>query len=74
MDTETGESAMAMSKHPYHWIEDAMQNRGTLREKLGVKPGRDISEKKLEMAERSKAPKVAKEARLAETLKNMRKK
>ena len=49
------------------WIQKATENaHGQLRKKLGAKPGKDIPEKKLRKAEKSKDPKLAKEARLAE--------
>jgi len=57
------------------WIQKATsKNRGALRKKLGAKPGKAIPEKKLEKAAGSKNPRLAKEARLAETLKKLRKK
>jgi hypothetical protein len=57
------------------WIQKATsKNKGALREKLGAKPGKDIPEKKLQKAAKSKDPKLAKEARLAETLRKLRKK
>jgi hypothetical protein len=57
------------------WIQKATEkNKGALREKLGAKPGKPIPAKKLKKAEKSKDPKLAKEARLAETLKKMKKK
>lgn len=49
-------------------------HKGALREKLGAKKGKDIPEAKLEKAEHSKNKTTAKQARLAETLKHMRKK
>jgi hypothetical protein len=58
-----------------NWIANATsKNKGALRKKLGAKPGKDIPEAKLEKAENSKNPKLAKEARLAETLKKLKKK
>jgi hypothetical protein len=56
------------------WISGAIKKPGALRKELGVKKGHDIPEKKLEKAEHSKNKKEAKRARLAETLKHMRKK
>ena len=58
-----------------NWIAKATsKNKGALRKKLGAKPGKDIPEKNLAKAAHSKNPKLAKEARLAETLKKMRRK
>lgn len=56
------------------WIAGAIKHPGALRKSLGVKKGEKIPEKKLEKAEHSKNPTTAKRARLAETLKHMRKK
>jgi hypothetical protein len=56
------------------WIQGAIKHKGALRKTLGVKKGEKIPEKKLEKAEKSKNPTTAKRARLAETLKKMRKK
>ena len=56
------------------WIQDMHMKKGALHKDLGVKPGKKIPEKKLEKAEHSKNPKTAKRARLAETLKGLRKK
>lgn len=56
------------------WIQGAIKHPGALRETLGVKKGEKIPEAKLEKAEHSKNPKTAARARLAETLKGMRKK
>lgn len=57
------------------WIQKAINpsNKGVLRKELGAKKGKPIPEKKLEKAAKGKGV-VAKRARLAETLKNMRKK
>jgi hypothetical protein len=48
-------------------------DHGALRRSLGVKKGEKIPEKKLEKAEHSKNKTTAKRARLAETLKKLRK-
>jgi hypothetical protein len=57
------------------WISKAIKpaNKGKLRKKLGAKKGKPISAKKLKAAAK-KPGKLGKEARLAETLKKMRKK
>ncbi len=56
------------------WISGAIKHSGSLKRSLGVKKGEKIPEKKLEKAEHSKNKTTAKRARLAETLKHMRKK
>jgi hypothetical protein len=57
-----------------HWIEKATaKDKGKLREETGTKPGKDISEKRLHAAARSKNDTVRKEAELAETLRKMHK-
>jgi hypothetical protein len=57
-----------------NWIAGAVKHKGALHRELGVKKGEKIPEKKLEKAEHSKNKTEAKRARLAETLKHMRKK
>jgi hypothetical protein len=55
------------------WIDEAVSNKGGLHKSLGVKPGEKIPAKKLEAAEKSKSPKIRKQAQLAETLKGFKK-
>ncbi len=55
------------------WIQDAIKHAGSLRKALHVKKGADIPESKLKKAE-AKGGKIAKKARLAETLKGFHKK
>ena len=57
------------------WIQEAIpkSHRGALHKELGVPEGKKIPEKKLIKAEHSKNPKLAKRARLAQTLKKMKK-
>lgn len=56
-----------------HWIQGAIKNKNALRKELGVKAGKDIPAKKLAAA--AKKPGVeGRRARLAETLKGMKKK
>lgn len=57
------------------WISSAIkpENKGKLREKLHAKEGEKIPAKKLEKAAHSKNPTLAKEARLAETLRSISK-
>ena len=56
-----------------NWIKDAVKKPGALRKTLGVKKGETIPESKLKKAEKSKNPTTARRARLAETLKGLRK-
>ena len=54
------------------WIKDAIKKPGALRKQLGVKEGQKIPAKKL--AKAAKAPgTLGKRARLAETLKGLKK-
>jgi len=54
------------------WIQKAIKNPGALRKELGVKAGKTIPAKKL--AKAAKAPgNLGQRARLAETLKGLRK-
>ena len=55
------------------WIQKAITKPGALREKLGAKEGKNIPAKKLEAAAK-KPGKTGQQARLAMTLKGMRKK
>lgn len=55
-----------------NWIAGAIKKPGSLRKELGVKKGEKIPEKKLE-AVAKKPGKEGKRARLAETLKGMKK-
>lgn len=54
------------------WIQGAIKHPGALHKQLGVPEGKNIPEKKLEAAA-EKPGKEGKRARLAETLKGMRK-
>ena len=54
------------------WIQKAIKKPGALRKELGVKKGEDIPEKKLKAAAK-KGGKLGQRARLAETLKKMKK-
>ena len=55
------------------WIKGAIRHPGALREKLGAKAGKPIPAKKLAAAAK-KPGTTGKQARLAMTLKGMRKK
>ena len=55
------------------WIQEAIKKPGALRKELGVKEGKTIPEKKLASAAK-KPGKLGQRARLAETLKGMKKK
>lgn len=56
-----------------NWISGAIKRPGALRQELGAKPGKNIPAKKLATA--AKAPGLlGQQARLAQTLKGMRRK
>lgn len=57
------------------WIQKALpkSSRGKLHKELKVPMGKKIPEKKLEKAEHSKNPKLAKRANMAKTLRGLRK-
>ena len=55
-----------------NWIAGAIKKPGALRAELGVKKGEKIPAKKLESAAK-KSGKVGQRARLAETLKGLKK-
>lgn len=54
------------------WIQDAIKKPGALRKELGAKKGEPIPAKKLKAAAK-KGGKLGQRARLAETLKKMKK-
>ena len=54
------------------WIQKAIKKPGALRKELGAKPGKPIPAAKLAAAAK-KPGKIGKRARLAETLKGMKK-
>ena len=56
-----------------HFIKEAIKHPGALRESLHAKKGKPIPEKKLASAAK-KPGKLGQRARLAETLKHLRKK
>lgn len=58
------------------WIQKALppSSKGKLHKKLGVAAGTKIPAVKIKKAEHSKSPTLRKEARLADTLKHLRKK
>jgi hypothetical protein len=56
-----------------HWIQGAIKRPGALHRALDVPEGEKIPEKKIEKAEHSSNERLAREARLAETLKHLRK-
>lgn len=56
-----------------HWISSAIKKPGALRKELHIKEGKKIPEKKLEKSAHAKG-KLGQRARLAVTLKKMRKK
>ena len=53
------------------WIQGAIKHKGALHKELHVAEGKKIPEKKLQKAEHSSNPKLAKRAHLAETLKHL---
>lgn len=55
------------------WIQNAIKKPGALHEELGIAKDKKIPEAKLKSAEK-KGGKLGKRARLAETLKKLRKK
>ena len=61
---------MAKKSDP-HWIEHAHLKEGALRKETHTPAGKDISEKKLHAAARSKNGTIRKRAELAETLKKL---
>lgn len=61
-----------MAKKETKWIQKAIKNPGALRKQLGIKKGEKIPAKVLEKA--SKKPgKLGQRARLAQTLRKMKK-
>jgi hypothetical protein len=54
------------------WIQKAIKKPGALRKELGVKEGKTIPAKKLDVAAK-KSGKTGQRARLAETLKGLKK-
>lgn len=64
--------AIVNSKMAKNWIAGATKNKGALHRALGIKQGQKIPAKKINAA--AKRPgKIGKEARLAKTLKKLRK-
>lgn len=58
---------------PQKWIQKAIKYKGALHKEMGIPIGKKIPEKKLRAAAK-KGGKLGKRARLAETLKGLRKK
>ena len=56
------------------WIQGAIKHPGILHKELGVPEGKKIPVARLEKAEHSKNPTLARRARLAETLRGLKKK
>lgn len=56
------------------FIQEAIKKPGALHKSLGVPEDEKIPLRKIKKAEHSKNPKLAKRARLAETLRHLRKK
>lgn len=62
-----------MAEHKVNWINEATSNKGGLHRSLGIPAGEKIGAKRIEKAEHSSNPKIAKQARLGETLSKLRK-
>lgn len=62
-----------LSEGKEKWIAGAIKHPGALRKKLGAKEGKPIPAGKLEKATHSKDPTTAKQARLAQTLRGLKK-
>lgn len=61
-----------MGRAKKNWIQGAVKHKGALHKDLGIPQDEKIPMKKIKKAEHSKDPKIAKRARLAETLKGFR--
>jgi hypothetical protein len=64
---------MAKKKKDPHWIEHAHLDKGALRRETKTPAGKDITEKRLHAAARSKNGTIRKRAKLAETLEGLKK-
>ena len=62
-----------MAEKPKKWIQAMHMKKGALHKEMGIPEGKKIPEKKLEKAEKSKSPLLAKRAKLAKTLRGLRK-
>lgn len=62
-----------MAAKPKKWIQKMHMKKGALHKELGVPMGKKIPTKKIEKAEHSDNPKLAKRATLARTLRGIRK-
>lgn len=62
-----------MEKKPKKWIQAMHMKKGALHKEMGIPEGKKIPEKKLDKAAKSDNPKLAKRARLAKTLRGLRK-
>ena len=62
-----------MARAKSKWIQGAIKRPGALRKALGVKKGEKIPKDKLDAAAKKKG-RLGQQARLAQTLKGMRKK
>ena len=69
-DKQQGATSMAKEGK---WIQKAIKKPGALRKQLGAKPGKPIPAAKLAKAAKAKG-KLGQRARLAQTLKKMKKK
>lgn len=57
-----------------NWIAGATKNKGGLHRSLHIPEGKTIPQGRIHKAEHASNPKVAKQARLAETLEHLHKK
>jgi hypothetical protein len=74
LDYMHDDKGVIMAETKEKWIQNAInpKHKGALHKELGVKPGKKIPAKKLAKAEKSKNPRIRKQADLAETLKKLR--
>lgn len=56
-----------------HWIEDMHMQKGALHRALGIPVGKKIGAKKIQAAKSSSNPTISREAKLAQTLKGLKK-
>jgi hypothetical protein len=70
-DQEDDRGAYASGGRAKNWIKGAIKHPGALHKSLGVPEGERIPAKKLDKAAHSDNPKLARRARLAETLKGL---
>ncbi len=62
-----------MAEKAKKWIQAMNMKKGALHKEMGIPEGKKIPEKKLDKAVKSDNPLLAKRARLAKTLRGLRK-